>query len=684
MRQRTLVIGVGCVVLGLAGACNSLDEPKEESGARVVVPVDERPVQQALTTLPAISGGTLASSQDGRFAVVADPDRDRVTVVDLISRATNSIELEAGDEPGRVITDAAGNAYVALRRAGDVLRLDIASGAIQQRVHVCSAPRGLALDAQQRLHVACADGELTTLRADSGEVLGTRRYDAELRDVLVRGDHLLVSTFKSAQLLILDASGEIEASIAPQRFQVSVFKRDSSAAEQGGDVPLREQLQPMQPHLAWRTAQATSGEVVMLHQGESEDMVDITNTEPDPQASPYGGGGGGISCSGIVTPAVSVVDSVQGSITTVPVAAGPLAVDLALSNEGMIAIAQAGSADPQAPRPMTVFEGDGISGGASLIPRAAPPLPVNFPGSSARVGFVDRGSLPPGVSFEHDGQSVITLLNQASMIADPSSGFGGCQFGSGAVVAGQATAVAFTSKGELLVQSREPSLLTTFSFDGSGDAKTIALGGASVRDTGHEIFHRDAGGGIACASCHAEGAEDGHTWKFTGLGERRTQALHVGLEGTAPFHWGGDERDLGHLMEDVFVGRMGGVHQSGDRLASLTHFLFSLQPPPAMGSASDDAAVRGKELFESADVGCASCHAGAKLTNNQNVDVGTGGKFQVPSLRGIGYRAPFMHTGCAATLEQRFDPACGGAKHGNVEGLSQVEIGDMVAYLRTL
>jgi mono/diheme cytochrome c family protein len=262
----------------------------------------------------------------------------------------------------------------------------------------------------------------------------------------------------------------------------------------------------------------------------------------------------------------------------------------------------------------------------------------------------------------------------------------GCNFPRETIdVPGQATAVAYTLNGTLLVQSREPALLTIIR-PGGVQATVVDLHGDSVRDTGHDLFHRDSGGGIACASCHAEGAEDGHVWNFKGQGLRRTQALHVGLKGTAPFHWAGDETDFTALMEDVFVGRMGGVHQSGERVTALTKFLFALEPPRASKDLGDPAAMRGKALFESAATGCTSCHTGNKFTDNKSYDVGTsqGELLQVPSLRGVGYRAPFIHTGCAHTLRDRFDPTCGGSKHGNTAALSTPQVDDLVSYLQTL
>jgi cytochrome c len=669
---------LGGALFGLMTACNSLDEPAPQSGFRLIVPVDDRPTQQALTTLPPISGGTLAVSADGRFAVAADPDRNRVSIVDLQTQVVKHVALEAGDEPGRVVIDASGHAFVALRRAGAVVNIDMASAQIQQRTHVCSAARGLALDASLGLlHVACADGRLVTLHAAHGDVVRELTFDADLRDVMVRGDHVLVSTFKSAELLSVDATGEIDA----RSTAGSVLSAGKQVMQDNGAIEIGP-VQSMRAHLAWRTAQSAKGEVVMLHQSASDAVVDI-QAPTTQNASPYGGGGG-FGCSGIVGPALTSIDA-QGQVHTTSVSSGVLSVDMAVSTRGQIAIVQAGAADSRAPRATTVFD----TPGAPFASAGSAP-PSLFAGPSPGGSLAQ---IPDGIDIAEVGTSQVTIIDSQSVQrleqADP--GPGSCQGGIPFPIVGQATAVAFSPTGDMIVQSREPSLITRIpaafadgAFNSGAAATTIQLGGESVRDTGHEIFHRDAGGGIACASCHAEGAEDGHTWKFTRLGERRTQALHVGLEGTAPFHWNGDEADMGHLMEDVFVGRMGGVHQSGARLDALTDWLFALRPPTAIVDATSEAAVRGKALFESAETGCTSCHAGDKLTNNKNWDVGTGGSMQVPSLLGVGYRAPLMHNGCATTLKDRFNPACGGSKHGHTDQLKGAQLDDMVAYLRTL
>ena len=56
-----------------------------DSEPRLVIPVDERAAVTAPVTPPAISGGTLSVLSDSSAAIVADPERDRISIVDLSS-----------------------------------------------------------------------------------------------------------------------------------------------------------------------------------------------------------------------------------------------------------------------------------------------------------------------------------------------------------------------------------------------------------------------------------------------------------------------------------------------------------------------------------------------------------------------------------------------------------------------
>jgi mono/diheme cytochrome c family protein len=129
---------------------------------------------------------------------------------------------------------------------------------------------------------------------------------------------------------------------------------------------------------------------------------------------------------------------------------------------------------------------------------------------------------------------------------------------------------------------------------------------------------------------------------------------------------------------------MSGPIESPERSAALERYVYGLKRRPAVRAVEDDAVRRGKILFESTEVGCSGCHSGPKFSNGETASIGRGPATQVPSLIGVSVRAPLMHDGCAKTLLDRFDPACGGTEHGHPELLDEAGLADLIAYLETL
>jgi hypothetical protein len=604
-----------------------------------------QPNAGTMTTLssppPAVSGGTLRVLANGTTAVAADPDRDTVYVVDLATRTvTATVALTAGDEPGRVIEDGAGRVHVALRRGGAIAAFTPGQQPEVTRRAVCASPRGLAYDAAaDQVHVACADGELVSLPAAGGPATRTVQLDRDLRDVVVDGTRLRVSRFRSAELLTVEADGTMTKRIGLPDF--------SAAMARSG--------QRFTAGTAYRMMAAPDGSVVTLHQ---RGVVDGIRPQP-------GGYGGFNPCNSIVHAAVTAV-APDGSVKTGPVLAGlVLAVDMAISADGAkVAFVSMGNAS------------NTIMGSTGTAPQLT------------RVFVMDMTKATDGtIGCRPDGTSA-PCLPPSTVLMDSSTGttLQGCA--PNPQVVGQPVAVAFAGDGTVVTQSREPAMLSL------ADGTNIMLPGESRGDTGHFFFHANAGGNLACASCHAEGDDDGRVWTFecgssnptAAMGPRRTQSLQTGLRGTEPFHWSGDEADFTALMNDVFVGRMSGPKLQPAAMDALVSWIDA-QPKPRRAAPSNAAAVaRGAALFnDTQNVGCVTCHAGARFSTNLTVDVGTGGAFQVPSLVGIGTRGPFMHDGCAATLHDRFNPACGGGdRHGVTSRLSSAQIDDLVAYLKSL
>ena len=326
---------------------------------------------------------------------------------------------------------------------------------------------------------------------------------------------------------------------------------------------------------------------------------------------------------------------------------------------------------------VTIFSdaGNPVNVAASpAFPGAALPVDIAVDASSNAIAMVAAGS-------------DLVIKTSSSALANGNSDTVICSDQHEAIkIPGEPVAVAFWH-GHLVTQTRQPA---TLQFAGESVAPII-LPGLDMGDTGHDLFHRSANAtnGLACASCHPEGREDGHVWQFSSIGARRTQTVSGHVLDTAPFHWDGDMPNIDAIMSEVFVHRMGGVEQGPRHSKVLQNWLGSLNAfPPSAPVAAQASIDHGKALFNDAKVACSSCHGGEHFTNNANSDVGTSKAFQVPTLVGVAARGPFMHNGCAPTLRDRFakgnDQCTGGDKHGVTSQLSPEDIDDLVNYLETL
>ncbi len=306
-----------------------------------------------------------------------------------------------------------------------------------------------------------------------------------------------------------------------------------------------------------------------------------------------------------------------------------------------------------------------------------------FSGDSLESSFEVPGSLPVDAAVY---EKTVTVVGASSgsiadvPLVDPTRGMQGCMppVKTGAVDRPM-IAIAYGTGGMKIVQRLNPSAVEFFSPDGAV-LSTVALDEAPVSREGQLLFHRATPSGLSCASCHPEAGEDGHIWTVSGKA-RRTQTLSGGLSATAPFHWQGEFRTMERLLQDTMVTRMGDGLPSAQEQQQLMQFLDAVAAPKS--SVYDNASEVNAGAAVFAKAGCAECHAGPRLGSNESSSVGTGGLFQVPSLQSLGFRAPFMHTGCAQTLAQRFDPACGGAQHGGYD-LNDADRGLLLKYLDSL
>lgn len=229
---------------------------------------------------------------------------------------------------------------------------------------------------------------------------------------------------------------------------------------------------------------------------------------------------------------------------------------------------------------------------------------------------------------------------------------------------------------------------------------------------------------IACSSCHPDGLSDGRVWQNP-EGLRKTPSL-FGLAHTHPLHWSADRDEVqdfeytirGRLMQGRGLVKgsikpkagfkpveldedLAGRSKELDALAIYTNsFEFTrLSPHISAPGKLSTAAERGKALFFSKEVNCASCHSGPYYSDSSlkkpfNLhDVGTGQddpsekigpKYDTPTLLGVYRTAPYLHHGKAKTLHDVLTTCNKDDKHGKTSHLKPPEVDDLVEFLKSL
>ncbi len=427
-----------------------------------------------------------------------------------------------------------------------------------------------------------------------------------------------MTNFRSAHVTRIDPEGNI---VDEQGLPV---RRRSI----GFENPTRD---IMVPNTAWRTVSTPDGGWLMVHQASTQRELAVAGPEEEPPPdSGYGGGGTPENpCGNAVHTVLSLADEAFSAHSSPLLSEATLPVDVAIAPDGRrVAIAAAGHQHFQDSTPNST--------GVVWVP-------VDHFTSDTEPGCETPPSLP--------------------------------------VASGQYTAVTFDSQGRILAQSREPAFITRIDPEDPHRPLKLSLEGPSRADTGHGLFHLDAGAGVSCATCHPEGGDDGHVWRFLNIGERHTPSLAIGLEGTAPFHWEGDLHDMRELVDDVHVGRMGGAPLNDEWVEALQSYMFSIPIPAPRRAIVEPAVQRGTALFN--DWGCATCHAGQSKAGNENVMLGFEYSLQVPGLRSVSLHPPYMHDGRSPDLQSAVEDMLQRTRP-DAATPSDEDMADMLAYLESL
>jgi cytochrome c peroxidase len=214
---------------------------------------------------------------------------------------------------------------------------------------------------------------------------------------------------------------------------------------------------------------------------------------------------------------------------------------------------------------------------------------------------------------------------------------------------------------------------------------------SSLSDKQHQgmvLFHASmpaisSRGALSCTSCHPDGRADGLSWRIDKQ-ELQTPVLVGRIVGTHPYKWDGGDPNLIASLTGTMK-RLGGFGISAEQTSALVAYLEVL-PKPMAPTRDAQQVARGQKLFDSAEVGCRTCHDGTQYTDQDKHKFSTVTlpEADTPSLTGLAASAPYYHDGSAATLEALLRDR--GNVHGMTETakLSDAQVADLIAFLETL
>jgi YVTN family beta-propeller protein len=621
-------------------------------------------------TTPTASG-SLALSVDGSRLYVADADNNQLVVVDAAARKVLQT-IAVGNEPSHVLTAPDGRVFVSNRQSRSVSVVDPVAGRELARIAVGTEPTGMAFTPDGRTLLVANTTNANVSVIDVATLQQTRIIptDPDPYDItMLPGGHAYVTHTRAGTVSVVDlATGTVLRGI---------------------------NLGPT-PDITSNQIRAPEGPVTPVISSTGRVYIPLSLAGTDGNLSPNletVGYSGSVSATSVtppvVVPAMATVDSATGTL---------------LPGAGFAAVNNCNTEPPEVRTdvpPMTLLSlGTALSGpsAAVLDPHGVYVYVAHMNSNNVAI-IATNPAKAPSPALNSDGlnalpQGVVTLVN---------------------VGAGPNGLAIPPTAAEAYVYNSFDHTISVIGPDAGRD-KVIELTRFSVgatslspeQDLGRRLFYSASDprmstaaiGGVACASCHLQGREDGRTWQFP-EGPRNTPTLagrHLAT--TAPYHWDGGLSDM-PAFSQVVTSRMGGTGAglSDADFNAIGAFLDGQAPPdnPYRTATLSASAQRGQALFAGA-AACITCHSGADYTDNLFHDVGTlvnqtvTGKpeaasfphgLNTPSLRNVFISAPYLHDGSRATLRARIMDSPGNM-HGNTSQLSSDQVDDLVAFLQTL
>jgi hypothetical protein len=209
----------------------------------------------------------------------------------------------------------------------------------------------------------------------------------------------------------------------------------------------------------------------------------------------------------------------------------------------------------------------------------------------------------------------------------------------------------------------------------------------------------------SCASCHPDARMDGYNWDLLNDGQgnpKNARSLLLSNK-TTPSMWeavrdnkektGWDTEKQGiECIRTGFKWILFTVPDEG-KCRDIDAYLAAEKPEPSpylAGGKLSAKAERGKKIFEDPKVGCATCHPAPLFTDQKMHDVNTrcyydrSSQFDTPTLIEVWRTAPYLHDGRYVNMRDVFKLGLHGDVTGDVGGLTDVQIDELVEYIMSL
>ena len=209
----------------------------------------------------------------------------------------------------------------------------------------------------------------------------------------------------------------------------------------------------------------------------------------------------------------------------------------------------------------------------------------------------------------------------------------------------------------------------------------------------------------SCASCHPDARMDGYNWDLLNdsQGNPKNAKSLLFTHKTPPSMWesvrdnkeknGWDTEKQG--VECIRTGFRWILftEPAEDVSRDIDAYLLAEKPVPSpylVDGKLSAKAERGKKVFDDPKIGCATCHLGPCYTDQKTHDVNSRcyydftSRFDTPALTEVWPTAPYLHDGRYVDMKDVFKIGLHGDVSGDVGGLTDTQIDELVEYILSL